>query len=78
MDVKSEAKRKVLEEIMALMDQSEGDMLKSKSPKMVKMEMEAEKLPLDEEKPELKPEMSDDEMDDEDKRRLLELYEKMR
>lgn len=75
-DVKSKAKKAVLEEIMALMDESESEGLKAKSPKFMKMEVEAESLPAEGEEMPLDMEAEGDAMPDDDKERLKELYEK--
>jgi hypothetical protein len=76
MDIKMDAKKKVLEEIMKLMDEQMGEGLKAKSPKAMMLEVEAEKP---EEMPEMKEGMSgEDDMSDEDMMRLKDLYEKYR
>ena len=86
-DSKLSAKKKVLEQIMQMMDKSEVEGLKAKSPKFaaVEVEMEAEpKHEEGEEKPEeLEPmpekpemEMSADELSPDDRAKLEELYEK--
>ncbi len=84
MDVKTSAKKAVLEEIMKLMDEHMSEGLKAKSPKAAVVAVEAEAKPMeemeaaseDEEKPEmLAEEAASDEMDDEDSERLKKLYE---
>lgn len=93
-DVKSQAKKAVLDEIMKLMDGAMGEGLKKKSPKFMSVEVEAEAEPVvdgeeSEESDSMKadamdamksaaPEMPemDEDMSDDDKMRLKELYEK--
>jgi hypothetical protein len=70
------AKQEILEEIMQMMDEHMAEGLKSKSPKFMKPEAEAEKpedeMPsTDEEKPSM--EMASEDEDDEE--RLKRLYE---
>lgn len=75
-ELKMKAKRKVLEEIMGLMDEKMSDGLKSKSPKFQAVEVTAEAKPVDaEELLEEKMDESDD-VSDEEKQRIKELYEK--
>lgn len=75
-ELKMKAKRKVLEEIMGLMDEKMADGLKSKSPKFQSVEVKAEAKPFDSE--ELLEEKSDesDDVSEEEKQRIKELYEK--
>lgn len=79
MDINSQAKAKVLQEIMDLMDEKMSDGLKSKSPKFMKLEVESTK-PLDEEEkleaPDLEIEGPSEE--DDDLERLKELYSKLK
>lgn len=87
-DLKVKAKKSVLEEIMKLMGDSETESLKSKSPKFAKVEVEAIAKPESNEAGEddeaipksgmdiPKMSMDSDEMSDDDKLRLQELYEK--
>ena len=81
-DVKSEAKRAVLEEIMKLMDEHMSEGLKSKSPKFMKVEMEAEAKPEGEETaPEETEEMPtefSDESEESDEEKLKRLYEELK
>lgn len=75
-ELKKSAKKKVLEEIMSMMDEKMADGLKSKSPKFQAVEVKAETKPFDAE--ELLKENSDesDDVSDEEKQRIKELYEK--
>lgn len=83
MDAKTSAKKAVLEEIMKLMDEHMGEGLKAKSPKHaateveteVEMKPEEEEAKADEEMPEA-PAAESDEMPNEDRERLKELYER--
>ena len=92
-EMKSKAKKKVLEEIMALMDQDMMEPLKAKSPKFAKVDiksndpemaeelkdklMSASEEPDTEEKPKFESHESTNE-EDEDLKRLKEMYEKLR
>jgi hypothetical protein len=86
MDVKTNAKKAVLEEIMKLMDDHMGEGLKSKSPKFMSVEVEAkpedtpegddsEMLAQDDEAEEMPVMPGDDESDEE---KLKRLYQSLR
>ena len=88
MDMKRKVKEKVLDEIIQLMDQEEGEELKKKSPKFMKVETNdpemAEELveevipkKMEETDSEEKPEEMIEE-EDEDEKRLRELYSKLK
>lgn len=94
MDLKRKMKEKVLDEIIQLMDQEEGEELKKKSPKFMKVETNdpemAEEL-VEEVIPKKMEEMDSKEEDsefiqedklldeeDEDEKRLRELYSKLK
>ena len=71
-----ESKKKVLEEIMCLMDEKEGESLKMKSPKFMSAKAASESPLESEEIPEVKEELaeSEDELDPEMVKKILEMY----
>lgn len=75
-----DTKKKVLEEIMALMDEKEGESLKMKSPKFMAAKVEVEKPTEDEIIPEEKEEIgkSKDDMDPEMIQKILEMYQDLK
>lgn len=83
-ELHSDSKKKVLEQIMQLMDDKMTGDLQSKSPKMSMLEVDAKpvegepKLMGKEEMPKMDEMSSDDgdEMSEDDKMKLKELYEK--
>jgi hypothetical protein len=83
-DIKQKAKQVILQEIMDLMDEKMNDGLKSKSPKFMKVEVEAESDRMPEELSSMeepdesveKEEVSTDNPDDLE--RLKELYSKLK
>ena len=78
-------KRKVLQELMSMMDEKMGEKLKGKKPMKPEMEdsvvlqKEEEQLMLPKEMAKVMPEMSEseDDSEDEDKKRLFEMYSKL-
>lgn len=75
MDINQKAKSNVLQQLIEMMDEKMTGDLKSKSPKFAKVEVAA-RNPSDLEE-DLDKEHSSD-VDDEDNKRLLELYSKLK
>lgn len=86
-DMNKLAKQKILEQIMEMMDEKMADPLKSKSPKFMKVEVEASK-PTDmeevdpmadmKESMEEEPSPTMNPSEDEDMERLKEMYERLK
>lgn len=75
-----ETKKKVLQEIMDLMDEKEGENLKMKSPKFMAAKVEVEKPSTPEDMPESETSISEEseELDPQTIQKILEMYKDLK